>query len=63
MVTVGEDLADVDSALDRLVAVELLVGTVVLVTLALAGVWLVRVSLKPLVDDRADRGRDLRAAT
>ncbi len=50
VVTVGEDLADVDSALDRLVAVDLLVGTVVLVTLALAGVWLVRVSLKPLVD-------------
>jgi len=50
VVTVGEDLADVDSALDRLVAVNLLVGAVVLVTLALAGVWLVRVSLKPLVD-------------
>ena len=49
LLTVGEDLADVDSALDRLVAVNLLVGTLVLVTLALVGVWLIRVSLKPLV--------------
>ena len=49
VLTVGEDLADVDSALDRLVAVNLLVGTLVLVTLALVGVWLIRVSLKPLV--------------
>lgn len=48
-VTVGEDLADVDSAMDRLVAVNLLVGTLVLVTLALVGVWLIRASLKPLV--------------
>jgi two-component system OmpR family sensor kinase len=48
-VTVGEDLADVDSAMDRLVAVNLLVGTLVLVFVALAGVWLIRASLKPLV--------------
>jgi two-component system OmpR family sensor kinase len=48
-VTLGEDLANVDSALDRLVAINLLVGTAVLVTLALVGVWLIRVSLKPLV--------------
>jgi two-component system, OmpR family, sensor kinase len=50
VLTVGEDLADVDSALDRLVAVNLLIGTLVLVTLALVGVWLIRASLKPLVD-------------
>jgi two-component system OmpR family sensor kinase len=32
-----------------LVAVNLLIGTLVLVTLAIAGVWLIRASLKPLV--------------
>jgi two-component system, OmpR family, sensor kinase len=50
MLTVGEDLANVESAIDRLIFVNLLIGTGVLVALALVGVWLVRSSLRPLVD-------------
>jgi two-component system, OmpR family, sensor kinase len=45
----GENLSAVDSAMDRVVFVEILVGASVLVALALVGVWLVRVSLAPLV--------------
>jgi two-component system OmpR family sensor kinase len=50
VLTVGEDLANVESAIDRLVLVNLFIGTLVLVVLALVGVWLVRMSLRPLVD-------------
>jgi len=50
VLTVGEDLANVDSATDRIVAVNLLTGFTVLVALALAGVLLIRMSLRPLVD-------------
>jgi two-component system OmpR family sensor kinase len=50
VLTVGEDLSNVDSASDRIVAVNVLTGLVVLIALALAGWWLVRVSLRPLVD-------------
>jgi two-component system OmpR family sensor kinase len=50
VLTVGEDLANVESAIDQLVFVNLLVGTGVLVALALVGVWLVRISLRPLVN-------------
>jgi two-component system OmpR family sensor kinase len=46
---VAENLANVDSSVDRLVFTELLVGTTVLVILAAAGIWMVRVSLRPLV--------------
>jgi two-component system, OmpR family, sensor kinase len=45
---VGQNLYNDENTLDRLVIVELLVGVAVLVTLALAGAWLVRVSLLPL---------------
>lgn len=50
VITVGEDLANVESAIDQLVFVNLLIGTLVLVSLALVGVGLVRISLRPLVD-------------
>ena len=50
VLTVGEDLADVESALDHLVWVNLLVGVGVLVILTLVGVGLVRLNLRPLVD-------------
>jgi len=46
--TVGEDLAAVENALDRLAAIEVLVGVAVLLALALVGVWVVRRSLRPL---------------
>jgi len=47
---VAEDLANVDSAIDRLAVANILIGTFVLVVLALLGVWLVRMSLRPLDD-------------
>jgi two-component system OmpR family sensor kinase len=45
---VGQNLLNDENALDRLVFVEILVGVAVLIVLALAGAWLVRVSLRPL---------------
>jgi two-component system OmpR family sensor kinase len=50
VLTVGEDLANVESGIDRLVFVNLLTGSLVLAALALVGAWLVRMSLRPLVD-------------
>jgi two-component system OmpR family sensor kinase len=50
VLTVGEDLSNVDSAVDRLVLVNLFVGLAVLLALGLMGVWLVRRSLRPLVE-------------
>jgi two-component system OmpR family sensor kinase len=50
VLVVGQDLADVDSAVDRLIFVELLVGAAVLVAIALVGVYVVRASLKPLAE-------------
>ncbi|HEY7223228.1 MAG TPA: HAMP domain-containing sensor histidine kinase [Micromonosporaceae bacterium] len=50
VLTVGEDLSNVDGAIDQLVWVNLLTGGLVLLALALVGVWLVRMSLRPLVD-------------
>jgi two-component system OmpR family sensor kinase len=47
---VGEDLSRVDKTLKRLILINVFVGTGVLVALAAAGVWLVRASLKPLVE-------------
>jgi two-component system OmpR family sensor kinase len=47
-IVVGQNVINDESALDRLVFVEILVGLAVLLTLALAGAWLVRVSLRPL---------------
>ena len=47
---VAEDLANVDSAIDRLVLANVLIGALVLILLALLGVWLVRMSLRPLDD-------------
>jgi two-component system OmpR family sensor kinase len=48
LVLVGESLADVDTTIDHLVAVELLVGAGVLVLLAGIGVAIVQRSLHPL---------------
>jgi two-component system, OmpR family, sensor kinase len=48
LAVVGQNLYNDENTLDRLVIVELLVGVAVLVTLALAGAWLVRMSLLPL---------------
>jgi two-component system OmpR family sensor kinase len=42
-------MADVDSAVDRLVLIDLLVGFVVMAAIAVVGVWVIRVSLRPLV--------------
>jgi two-component system OmpR family sensor kinase len=50
VLTVGEDLGNVESALDRLVWVQLLVGTAVLIVVALTGAGLVRMSLRPLAE-------------
>jgi len=50
MITVGEDLAEVESTIDRLIWGNLLIGLAVLLMLASLGVWLVRMSLRPLVD-------------
>jgi two-component system OmpR family sensor kinase len=47
--TIGEDMADVDSAVDRLVLIDLLVGFVVMAAITVVGVWVIRVSLRPLV--------------
>jgi two-component system OmpR family sensor kinase len=47
---VGANLSNVDSAVDRLVGTELLVGTAVLMMLAAAGIGIVRASLKPLIE-------------
>jgi two-component system OmpR family sensor kinase len=48
ILVMGEDLSNVDSSVGRLVLINALVGVSVLVALALVGVWLVRVSLRPL---------------
>ncbi|MGE5829648.1 MAG: sensor histidine kinase [Micromonosporaceae bacterium] len=50
VLTVGEDLSSVESAVDRLVLVNLFVGLAVLLALGLVGVWVVRRSLRPLVE-------------
>jgi two-component system, OmpR family, sensor kinase len=46
----AEDLSRVDSSISRLIFVNLLVGLGVLITLAAVGVWMVRISLRPLVN-------------
>jgi two-component system OmpR family sensor kinase len=46
--TVGQNMSDVDSAVTRLVWTEVVVGAVVLLLLAAAGVAAVRTSLRPL---------------
>jgi two-component system, OmpR family, sensor kinase len=47
---VGIPLKDVNSTLGRLVIIEVLVGLGVLVAIGAAGLWLVRLGLKPLSD-------------
>ena len=47
---IGQKLTDVDNAVDRLIAVELVVGVTVLTILAGLGVAMVRASLRPLVE-------------
>jgi len=48
LLIVAADLSDADSAVARLVWLELLIGVAVLGLLAAAGVWAVRTSLRPL---------------
>ena len=50
MLVVASSLDEVDSTLDRLVAIELVVTLVVLGALVALGLWLVRVGLRPLDD-------------
>jgi two-component system OmpR family sensor kinase len=50
LLIVAENLSNVESAVDRLVGTEILVGSLVLVLLAAVGVGIVRVSLQPLVE-------------
>ena len=49
VMVIAEDLSDVDYAVGRLILIETLVGIGVLIALGLASVWIVRLSLKPLV--------------
>jgi len=50
VIAVGQSLADVDRAVSRLVWIDILVGGVVVVVMALLGAAIVRTSLKPLVE-------------
>ncbi|WP_229403034.1 sensor histidine kinase [Micromonospora okii] len=50
MVAIAQNLTDVDSAVKRLVWIDLLVGGAVLILLASIGAAIVRTSLKPLVE-------------
>jgi two-component system, OmpR family, sensor kinase len=52
-VIVGIPLADASATLDRLVRIEVVVTLAVLVLAAAAGVWLVRLGLRPLADIEA----------
>ena len=47
---IGQNQTDVDNAVDRLIAIELVVGVTVLTVLAGLGVAMVRASLRPLVE-------------
>jgi two-component system OmpR family sensor kinase len=49
VMVVAEDLSDVDYAVGRLILIETLVGIGVLIALGLTSVWMVRLSLRPLV--------------
>jgi two-component system OmpR family sensor kinase len=48
MVTIGEDLSNVDRSVDRLVVINLLVGVGALLALAVIGILMIRRSLRPL---------------
>ena len=50
MLVVASSLDEVDSTLDRLIAIEIVATLVVLGTLVALGLWLVRVGLRPLDD-------------
>ena len=50
MLVVASSLDEVDSTLDRLIAIEIIVTLVVLGALVALGLWLVRVGLRPLDD-------------
>ena len=49
VVAVGEDLSGVNNAVGRLILINLFMGLSVLIALAVVGVWVVRASLRPLV--------------
>ena len=48
MLVVATSLADVDSTLDRLLLIELIVTVLVIAGLVALGLWLVRLGLRPL---------------
>ena len=50
MMAVGQSMADVDEAVTRLVWIDALVGSAVLILLALVGAAIVRTSLRPLIE-------------
>jgi two-component system OmpR family sensor kinase len=50
MMAVGQSMADVDEAVARLVWIDALVGSAVLILLALVGAAIVRTSLRPLIE-------------
>ncbi len=47
-ITIAQNLKDVDARVRELVLVDFLLGTSVIIVLALVGAWIVRTSLKPL---------------
>jgi two-component system OmpR family sensor kinase len=53
LVTIGEDLSNVDKSVDRLILINLLVGLGAILALAVVGVWITRRSLRPLVEIEA----------
>ena len=56
IVTAGEDMSNVEHAVERLILINLIVGLTVLVALGLLGAWLVRRSLRPLVEIETTAG-------
>jgi two-component system OmpR family sensor kinase len=56
VLTVGEDMSNVESAMERLVLINLFVGMTVLVALGLFGAWVVRRSLRPLTEIETTAG-------
>ena len=56
VLTVGEDMSNVERAVERLILINLIVGLTVLIALGLVGIWLVRRSLRPLVEIETTAG-------
>jgi two-component system, OmpR family, sensor kinase len=56
IVTAGEDMSNLEHAVERLILINLIVGLTVLAALGLLGAWLVRRSLRPLVEIETTAG-------